>query len=150
MQILAYLLARFSEPSSYAGLGAVLALVGFHFSDTLTGQLAQFLAAGCALAALFLKERGVIHCLALAIGLAAALGLAACQQIAAEANKIDPKLTAACDAALALAPFAGPYAVWIEAACGSAEAIAKLAQDPSSLAWLDQLIADVEKLRAST
>jgi hypothetical protein len=32
MQILGYLLARFSEPSSYAGLGAVLALVGFHFS----------------------------------------------------------------------------------------------------------------------
>jgi hypothetical protein len=38
--------------------------------------------------------------------------------------------------------------VWIEAACGSAEAIAKLAQDPTSLAWLDQLIADVEKLHA--
>ena len=78
MQILGYLLARFSEPSSYAGLGAVLALLGLHFSDTLTGQLAQFLAAGCALAALFLKERGVIKGLALAIGLAAMLGLAAC------------------------------------------------------------------------
>jgi len=107
MQILGYLLARFSEPSSYAGLGAVLALVGFHFSDTLVGQLAQFLAAGCALAALFLKERGVIHCLALAFGLASALGLAACQQIAAEATKIDPKLTAACDAALALSSLPG-------------------------------------------
>ena len=148
MQILSYLLARFSEPSSYAGLGAVLALIGFHFSDTLTGQLAQFLAAGCALAALFLKERGVIHGLALAIGLAAALGLAACQEIADTAKTLDPKLTAACNTALALSSFAGPYAVWIEAACGSAEAIAKLAQDPSSLAWLDQLIADVEKLRA--
>jgi len=147
MQILGYLLARFSEPSSYAGLGAALALAGFHFSDTLVGQLAQFLAAGCALAALFLKERGVIHCLALAFGLASALGLAACQQIAAEATKIDPKLTAACDAALALSSLAGVYAVWIEAACGSAEAIAKLAQDPTSLAWLEQLIADVEKLR---
>jgi hypothetical protein len=120
MQILAYLLARFSEPSSYAGLGAVLALVGFHFSDTLTGQLAQFLAAGCALAALFLKERGVIRGLALTIGLAAMLGFTACQQIADTAKNIDPKLTAACDAALALASFAGPYAVWIEAACGSA------------------------------
>jgi len=148
MQILGYLLARFSEPSSYAGLGAVLALIGVHFSDTLTGQLAQFLAAGCALAALLLKERGVIHGLALAFGLAAGLGLASCQQIADEAKTIDPKLTAACNAAMALSPLAGPYAVWIAAACGSAEAIAKLAQDPSSLAWLEQLIADVEKSRA--
>ena len=148
MQILGYLLARFSEPSSYAGLGAVLALIGFHFSDTLTGQLAQFLAAGCALAALFLKERGVIHGLALAIGLAAAFNLAACQQVADTAKNLDPKLTAACNAALALSSLAGPYAVWIVAACGSAEAIARLAQDPSSLAWLEQLIADVEKLHA--
>ena len=52
MTILAYLLARFSEPSSYAGLGAVLAVLGLNFSDTMIGQLAQFLAAGCALAAL--------------------------------------------------------------------------------------------------
>ena len=148
MPYVTYLLARFSEPSSYAGLGAVIALVGWHLSDTQLGAVAQFLAAGCALAALFLKERGVIHGLALALGLAAALSLAACQEIADTATNLDPKLTAACDAALALAPFAGPYAVWIEAACGSAEAIAKLAHDPSSLAWLAQLIADVEKLRA--
>ena len=76
MQILAYLLARFSEPSSYAGIGAVLALLGLHFSDTVIGQLAQFLAAGCALAALLLKERGIIKSLALAAGLAAAVALA--------------------------------------------------------------------------
>jgi hypothetical protein len=57
-------------------------------------------------------------------------------------------LTAACDAATALASFAGPYAVWIEAACGSAEAIAKLAQNPTSRQWLEQLIADVDKWRA--
>ena len=63
MTILAYLLARFSEPSSYAGIGAVLALLGLHFSDTFIGQLAQFLAAGCALAALLLKERGIIKSL---------------------------------------------------------------------------------------
>jgi hypothetical protein len=72
MRFVAYLLARFSEPSSYAGLGAVLALLGLHFSDSVTGQLAQCLAALCALAALVLKERGVIKCLALTIGLAAA------------------------------------------------------------------------------
>jgi len=57
MQILAYLLARFSEPSSYAGLGAVLALLGLNLPDPALGQIAQFLAAGCGLAALLLKER---------------------------------------------------------------------------------------------
>ena len=74
MQTLSYLLARFSEPSSYAGLGALLALAGFHFSDTTLGQLAQFLAAGCGLAALLLKERGLIPVIALAVLLGTALG----------------------------------------------------------------------------
>lgn len=60
MPILAYLLARFSEPSSYAGLGALLTLAGWHLSDSMLGQFAQLLAAGCALLALVLKERGVI------------------------------------------------------------------------------------------
>lgn len=67
MPILAFALARFSEPSSYAGLGALLALAGLHFSDSELGQLAQFLAAGCGLAALFLKERGIARMLALAV-----------------------------------------------------------------------------------
>jgi hypothetical protein len=58
MQYVTYLLARFSEPSSYAGLGAVIALVGWHLSDTDLGALVQLLAAGCAVAALLLKERG--------------------------------------------------------------------------------------------
>ena len=147
MQILAYLLARFSEPSSYAGLGAVLALLGLHFSDTVAGQLAQFLAAGCALAALLLRERGVIKSLVVACGLAALTALAACQQLADTAANIDPKLAAACDAAIALSPLAGPYAVWIDAGCGTAEAVAKLAQDPSSAEWVSGLIADVQKLR---
>jgi hypothetical protein len=74
MQFLAFVLARFSEPSSYAGLGALLALVGLHFSDSDLGQIAQFLAAGCALAALLLKERGLIQVLLLAVFLGAALG----------------------------------------------------------------------------
>jgi hypothetical protein len=74
MQTLVYMLARFSEPSSYAGLGALLALVGFHFSDSVLGQLAQFLAAGCGLAALFLKERGLIQMIVLAAMLSTALG----------------------------------------------------------------------------
>ena len=67
MQAISYLLARFSEPSSYAGLGAVLALLGVHFSNSDLGQIAQFLAAGCGVAALLLKERGLIQMLALAV-----------------------------------------------------------------------------------
>jgi hypothetical protein len=73
MRILAYLLARFSEPSSYAGLGAVLALLGWNFSDTTTGQLVQLLAAGCGLIALCLKERGLIRAIVLVFAVAPAL-----------------------------------------------------------------------------
>jgi hypothetical protein len=65
MQILEYLLARFSEPSSYAGLGALLALVGWNLSDTVAGQLTQLLAGGCALLGLVLKERGAIRAIVL-------------------------------------------------------------------------------------
>lgn len=73
MPLLAYLLARFSEPSSYAGLGALLALLGWNLSDTLAGQLAQFLAAGCGLLALGLKERGLIRAILLVFALLPAL-----------------------------------------------------------------------------
>ena len=57
MQIFAYLLARFSEPSSYAGLGAVLALLGVHLANSDLAEVTQVLAAACGLAALLLKER---------------------------------------------------------------------------------------------
>jgi hypothetical protein len=60
MHIIAYLLARLSEPSSYAGLGALLALAGLNLPDPVLGQLAQVLAAGCGLVALCLKERGLL------------------------------------------------------------------------------------------
>ena len=73
MQILAYLLARFSEPSSYAGLGALLAIVGWNLSDSIMGQLAQLLAAGCALLALVLKERGMIRAIVLVFAVVPAL-----------------------------------------------------------------------------
>ena len=73
MQILAYLLARFSEPSSYAGLGAVLALAGWNLPDTALGQLVQLLAAACGLLALCLKERGMIRAIVLIFALAPAL-----------------------------------------------------------------------------
>jgi hypothetical protein len=77
MQFLAFVLARLSEPSSYAGLGAILALAGLNFSDSDLGQLAQLLAAGCGFAALLLKERGVIQMIALAVLVGAALGACA-------------------------------------------------------------------------
>jgi hypothetical protein len=48
-----------------------------------------------------------------------------------------------------LSPLAGPYAPWITAGCGTAEAIAKLAEDPTSTAWVEKLIANVEKHRAA-
>lgn len=57
MQLLCYLLARLSEPSSYAGLGAVLALVGLNLPDPVLAQLIQLLAAACGLLALLLRER---------------------------------------------------------------------------------------------
>jgi hypothetical protein len=60
MQILAYFLARFSEPSSYAGLGAVLALIGWNLPESILGQLTQALAAVCALLAFLLRERGLL------------------------------------------------------------------------------------------
>ena len=81
MQILSFVLARFSEPSSYAGLGALLGLVGLHFSNSELGQLAQLLAAGCGLAALVLRERGVIPAILLALLVAG--GLAACTPLIA-------------------------------------------------------------------
>jgi hypothetical protein len=64
MRILAYLLMRFSEPSSYAGFGALLALLGWNLPETVLGQLVQGLAAACALLALVMKERGVVPAIA--------------------------------------------------------------------------------------
>jgi hypothetical protein len=73
MQIVAYLLARFSEPSSYAGLGAVLALAGWSLSDSALGALIQTLAAGCGLLALLLKERGLLGAAVLLVAASSAL-----------------------------------------------------------------------------
>lgn len=70
MRVLAYLLARFSEPSSYAGLGALLALAGWNLSDPVLAQLAQLLAAGCGFVALCLKDRGRLGAIVLAFAAA--------------------------------------------------------------------------------
>jgi sulfite exporter TauE/SafE len=67
MRFVAYLLMRFSEPSSYAGLGALLALLGWHLPESILGQLIQGLAAACALLALVLKDRGMMPAIVLVI-----------------------------------------------------------------------------------
>ncbi len=56
MLLVTYLLARLSEPSSYAGLGAMLAFAGWHLPDAALSQLAQVLAALSGLAALLIEE----------------------------------------------------------------------------------------------
>jgi sulfite exporter TauE/SafE len=73
MRILAYLLMRFSEPSSYAGLGALLALLGWNLPETVLGQLVQGLAGACALLALVLKDRGAVPAIAAVIAASPAL-----------------------------------------------------------------------------
>lgn len=73
MKILAYLLARLGEPSSYAGLGALLVVVGWNLSDAIAGQLAQLLAAAFGLLALGLKERGMIRAIILVFAVVPAL-----------------------------------------------------------------------------
>ena len=52
-------------------------------------------------------------------------------------------IASVCAVAMTLAPVAGPVAPWIIGGCATEEAIAKLALDPSSLAWLQGLIAKV-------
>ncbi len=73
MRLLAYLLMRFSEPSSYAGLGALLALLGWNVPDTVLGHSIQGLSAVCALLALLLKDRGVVPVIAMIVATVSAL-----------------------------------------------------------------------------
>jgi hypothetical protein len=112
MQTLAFLLARLSEPSSYAGLGAILALAGLHFSDSELGQLAQLLAAGCGFAALLLKERGIAPVIVLVV--LAGMALGACAPLAGAGAA-----AGVLGGSLALADqVAGTVDAVIETACG--------------------------------
>ena len=56
MNLLAFLLARLKEPSSYAGLGAVLATLGIHVDDASLQAAIQLLIAAGGLAAVLLPE----------------------------------------------------------------------------------------------
>jgi len=62
-----------------------------------------------------------------------------------EAAVASASLQAACAAAMQLAPLAGPVAPYIIAGCATASGIAKLAADPSSVAWVESLIAEVRQ-----
>ena len=66
--------------------------------------------------------------------LAGSLALSACAGRDADLQK-------ACGVAMTLAPAAPEIAPWIVGGCGTAQAIAKLAGDPGSLAWVMDLIA---------
>jgi len=75
------------------------------------------------------------------------MGLAACQNYAQEAPKVSAELNAVCNTAMLLAPVSGELAPWIIGGCGSAEGLAKLAADPNSIAWVQDLIAKVKALQ---
>jgi hypothetical protein len=149
MQILGYLLARFSEPSSYAGLGAVLALIGWNLPDSTVGALVQFLAAGCGLLALLLKDRGLLRSIALVLGIGgAAVTLSACGGTAQQAALDVAQLQGICaQAAPALAVATGPtapdsvkdVAVYPKAFCDQISGDASIA-DQNSLNWLPQVL----------
>lgn len=82
------------------------------------------------------------------IAIALAVSLAACSaagvsKVSSVAAQIQPTLITACNAAMMLAPLAGPVAPWIVGGCGTVEAVDKLAADPTSTAWVNGLIAMV-------
>ena len=178
MQVLAYLLARLSEPSSYAGLGALLALVGWNLPDTIVGQLAQLFAAGCGLLALLLKERGLIRAIVLVFavvpvlsgcgGVPAAVlgGLGSAGLIYAAVDQVtagvDPyiakacaeytKVKAAADAVVAtgLVPLAVAGKVTAIENFGDAACATPPSGDPLSTAlWLGKLAGQITTLTTS-
>ena len=79
--------------------------------------------------------------------------LAGCTGGMVDQGKVDvanAQLQLACGTAMTLSPIAGPYAPFILAGCGSAEGLARLAGDPASVAWVNDLILKVRALRGNT
>lgn len=78
---------------------------------------------------------------------AAALLMAGCSVTQVkEAQPYLDRIAAACRVAVPLAAIAPPVAPWIIGGCATEAAIAKLAADPSSLQWLDGLIANARRM----
>ena len=62
MDLLAFLLARAKEPSSYAGLAMVLSAAGIHFSDLQFNAIVNLLIALAGAVAIFVPEEGATLC----------------------------------------------------------------------------------------
>jgi len=77
-----------------------------------------------------------------AAAVAIPLALVACtpQQTAA-LQRYQDQIAGACSLAMTLAPMAGPAGAWIIGGCATETAVARLALDPSSLAWLNGIVA---------
>ena len=58
MNLSAYLLARLKEPSSYAGIGALVAALGLHVPDATLSAVLQLLIAALGLLAVLFPEKG--------------------------------------------------------------------------------------------
>lgn len=72
---------------------------------------------------------------------ALAVSLSACtlaQQTSAQ--KYQDMIAGACTSALALVPTTSVYRPWIDAGCVSEAAVAKLALDPNTLLWINDII----------
>ncbi len=82
------------------------------------------------------------------VGIACAGLLVACtpEQVI-RAQSYQDKIAGACSGAMSLSPIAGPIAPYIIGGCGAEEMIAKLALNPTSLAWINGLIAMVKGMR---
>jgi hypothetical protein len=74
-----------------------------------------------------------------------ALALAACSPAQQQqATTAQTQVAALCGVAMSLAPTAPSIAPWIIGGCGTEQAIATLALDPSSQAWLAGLVAQAK------
>jgi hypothetical protein len=81
-----------------------------------------------------------------ALALAGLLALAACTPAQLEeATLYQARIAGACSVAMTLAPVAGLAAPWIIGACGTEAAIARIALDPSTLAWINDLVAKLRR-----
>lgn len=78
-----------------------------------------------------------------AIASLGALGACTAAQVGT-ANRYQAEIAGACAVAMKLAPIAGQVAPWIVGGCATEAAIAKLALDPNSLAWVEGLAVKVK------
>lgn len=88
----------------------------------------------------------------LAIAVVAIASLAGCAQLQTTATRIEPQLEAACAVARQVAevasfvPAAATITPYVKMGCSTAEGLAKLAADPSSVEWVGQLVGKMKAL----